>query len=92
MLVNRLVGFEQPVDWICHCLNNLRDEGQTRIVATVDAGVRRVAQVNATAGRTLFALADSWFLGANVPGKPRVFMPCVAKMGVYRQECDEAAR
>ena len=92
VLVNMIVGIEQHVEWISRCLCELRQQGQTRIDATVEAEDRWVDHVNAAAARTLFPLADSWFLGANVPGKPRVFMPYVAKIGVYRQECDDAAQ
>ena len=62
-----------------------------RIEATVEAEDRWVAHVNAAADRTLFPLADSWYVGANIPGKARVFMPYVAKIGAYRAECDEVA-
>ena len=92
VLVNMIVGIEQHVEWISRCLCELRQQGQTRIDATVEAEDRWVDHVNAAAARTLFPLADSWFLGANVPGKPRVFMPYVAKIGVYRQECDDVAQ
>ena len=91
VLVNMIVGIEQHVQWISRCLRDLRAQGQTRIDATLDAEDRWVTHVNAAADRTLFPLANSWFLGANVPGKPRVFMPYVAKIGVYRAECDAAA-
>ena len=91
VLVNMIVGIEQHVEWISRCLRDLREQGHTRIDATVQAEDRWVKHVNAAADRTLFPLADSWFIGANVPGKPRVFMPYVAKIGVYRRECDEAA-
>ena len=47
--------------------------------------------MNQAAGKTLFPMANSWFLGANIPGKPRVFMPYVAKIGVYRKECQLVA-
>ena len=51
-----------------------------------------VATVNEAAAETLLPQASSsWYLGANVPGKPRVFMPYVAKIGAYRRECDAAA-
>jgi cyclohexanone monooxygenase len=43
------------------------------------------------ADRTLRARGDSWYLGANIPGKPRVFMPYIAGVGVYRAKCDEVA-
>ena len=91
VLVNMIVGIEQHVEWITRCLEHLREHALTRIEAEVAAEDRWVDHVNAAADRTLFPLADSWFLGANVPGKPRVFMPYVAKIGVYRRECDAAA-
>ena len=91
VLVNMIVGIEQHVEWIARCLVDLRDRGMTRIDAEREAENRWVAHVNAAADKTLFPLADSWFLGANVPGKPRVFMPYVAKIGVYRRECDAVA-
>jgi cyclohexanone monooxygenase len=43
------------------------------------------------ASQTLFPLANSWYMGANVPGKPRVFMPYVGGVGAYRQKCDDVA-
>ncbi len=92
VLVNMVVGIEQHVEWISRCLAHMRVGGYTRIDAELQAEDRWVVQVNDAANRTLFPLADSWFLGANVPGKPRVFMPYVAKIGVYRRECDEVAR
>ena len=91
VLVNMIVGIEHHVEWISRCLTDLRRQGCTRIDAEVAAEDRWVAHVNEAANRTLFPLADSWFLGANVPGKPRVFMPYVAKIGVYRRECDAVA-
>ncbi|MGS0743036.1 flavin-containing monooxygenase [Glaciimonas sp. GG7] len=91
VLVNMVVGIEQHVEWISACIAYL-DE---RKLATIEAGAPAeqdwVAHVNAAADKTLFPLANSWFLGANIPGKPRVFMPYVAKIGVYRKECDEIA-
>ncbi len=91
VLVNMIVGIEQHVEWISQCLVDLRAQGATRIEAERAAEDRWVEHVNAAADRTLFPLADSWFIGANVPGKPRVFMPYVAKIGVYRRECDAVA-
>ena len=51
-----------------------------------------VAHVNEIADATLYPQATSWYVGANVPGKPRVFMPYVGGCGRYRAECDEIAR
>ena len=91
VLVNMVVGIEHHVEWIGDCLAHLRENRIDSIDATQAAEDRWVAHVNATADKTLLPLANSWFLGANIPGKPRVFMPYAAKIGVYRRECQEAA-
>ena len=91
VLVNMIVGIEQHVEWICDCLQYLRDHGMGSIEATPAAENWWVEHVNQAANKTLFPLANSWFLGANIPGKPRVFMPYVAKIGVYRNECQAIA-
>lgn len=91
VLVNMVVAIEQHVEWICDCLEYLRSHGLATIEATKAAEDRWVEHVNEAANRTLFPLANSWFLGANIPGKPRVFMPYVAKIGVYRRECQDIA-
>ena len=59
--------------------------------ADEQAEVDWVAHVNEIASQTMFMLADSWYLGANIPGKPRVFMPYPGGVGAYRQKCDEVA-
>ncbi len=91
VLVNMIVGIEHHVEWICDCICHLRKNGLNTIEAIKAAEDRWVEHVNQAANRTLFPLANSWFLGANIPGKPRVFMPYVAKIGVYRQECQQVA-
>jgi cyclohexanone monooxygenase len=91
VLVNMVVGIEHHVEWICDCLEYLGSRGLATIEATRTAEDRWVEHVNAAADRTLFPKANSWFLGANIPGKPRVFMPYVAKIGVYRKECQDIA-
>ena len=50
-----------------------------------------MAHVNEVANTTLYPLANSWYMGANIPGKPRIFMPYVGGVGTYRQKCDEVA-
>jgi cyclohexanone monooxygenase len=50
-----------------------------------------VDHVNEVAHTTLFPQANSWYMGANIPGKPRIFMPYIGSVGVYRQKCDEVA-
>ena len=88
VLSNMMVSIEQHVDWIADCLAHLRDRGIDRIEATPEAEDRWVAHVNAVAHATLYPQADSWYMGANVPGKPRIFMPYIGGVNVYRQICD----
>jgi cyclohexanone monooxygenase len=92
VLSNMVVSIEQHVDWITDCLVHLRDAGLARIEATTDAEERWVALVAQLAGFTLFTKADSWYIGANVEGKPRVFMPYIGGVNTYRAQCDEIAR
>ncbi|GAC1608377.1 MAG: NAD(P)/FAD-dependent oxidoreductase [Ramlibacter sp.] len=91
VLVNMIVGIEHHVEWISQCLLHLRANGLDTIEPSQEAQDDWVEHVNAAANRTLFPKANSWFLGANIPGKPRVFMPYVAKIGVYRAECQQVA-
>jgi cyclohexanone monooxygenase len=91
VLSNMIVSIEQHVDWIADCLAYLRDHGLGRIEATVAAEDAWVAHVNEIGHLTLYPRANSWYMGANVPGKPRVFMPYIGGVGAYRQTCDEVA-
>ncbi len=88
---NMVVSIEQHVDWIAGCLRYVRENRFASMEASREAEDAWVAHVNEVAGYTLFPLADSWYVGANVPGKPRVFMPYLGGVGVYRQKCDEVA-
>jgi len=91
VLSNMAVSIEQHVDWIAHCLEYLRQHQEAAIEATVDAENAWVEHVNEVGNATLFPLANSWYMGANIPGKPRVFMPYIGGVGVYRQKCEEVA-
>jgi cyclohexanone monooxygenase len=84
-----VLSIEQHVDWIARCLDDLRTRGLSRIEAMPQAEAAWVAHVNQVADGTLYPLANSWYVGANIPGKPRVFMPYVGGVGAYRQRCDE---
>jgi cyclohexanone monooxygenase len=86
---NMMISIEQHVDWIGDAMVHLRDEGKAAIEATTEAEDSWV-QHNVEAGdATLYPLANSWYMGSNVPGKPRVLMPYIGGVGVYRAECDE---
>lgn len=84
-------SIEQHTDWIADCLAHLRDQQLARIEAEETASDAWVARVNQVADATLYPRANSWYVGANIPGKPRIFMPYVAGVGVYRKECDAVA-
>jgi len=91
VLSNMVVSIEQHIEWIAACIGHLRSAGLASIEATEQAERDWIAHVNAVADRTLFPLANSWYVGANVPGKPRIFMPYVGGVGTYRAKCDEVA-
>jgi cation diffusion facilitator CzcD-associated flavoprotein CzcO len=92
VLSNMVVSIEQHVDWITDCVQYMKQTGSDRIEATAEAEDQWVGHVEETGNLTLFPLADSWYMGANVPGKPRVFMAYIGGVGVYREKCDEVAR
>lgn len=92
VLCNMPVAIEQHVDWITNCIDYMRTKGKERIEAKPGSMDRWVAEVNEVANRTLLPQAKhSWYLGANIPGKPSVFMPYAGGMVRYREICQEVA-
>ncbi|PPQ36658.1 flavin-containing monooxygenase [Rhodopila globiformis] len=91
VLSNMMVSIEQHVDWIADCLASMRKRGLDLIEADLDAEDAWVQHVNDVAHTTLYPAAASWYMGANIPGKPRVFMPYIGGVGAYRQKCDAVA-
>src|SRR3954468_3790182 len=92
VLCNMPVAIEQHADWIADCIAYMRAHGLERIEARPEAVSKWVEQVNTAASATLLPLAtSSWYLGANVPGKPRVFMPYAGGMARYRKICNDVA-
>ena len=91
VLSNMMVSIEQHVEWIADTISALRAGGKATIEATVEAEDAWTRHVDEVARRTLYPTADSWYTGANVPGKPRVFMPYIGGVGRYRQLCDRVA-
>ena len=90
VLCNMPVAIEQHADWIADCIGHMRAKGLERIEARPEAMEKWVAEVNEAAGKTLLPLAKhSWYLGANIPGKPRVFMPYAGGMVRYREICND---
>ena len=86
-----ILAIEQHTDWIADCLTHLRSTGANRIEADPKAQEEWVQHVNDVADSTLYPLANSWYVGANIPGKPRVFMPYVGGFAGYKVKCDEIA-
>ena len=84
-----ILGAEQHTDWIAECLQHLRSRELSRVEATAEAEEDWVIHVKEVADSTLYPLANSWYLGANIPGKPQVFMPYVGGFGPYKKKCDE---
>jgi cyclohexanone monooxygenase len=85
------VSIEQHVEWIGDCLAYLRDQGVDAIEARPDAMESWTEHVQQVAGLTLFPKAASWYMGANIPGKPRLFLPSIGGVGNYREKCDAIA-
>jgi cation diffusion facilitator CzcD-associated flavoprotein CzcO len=91
VLSNMVISIEQHVEFIAGLIAAMRAQGVSRVEAQTDAQEAWVAHVCEVAQTTLFPQANSWYMGANIPGKPRVFLPYVGGVGPYRKKCDEIA-
>ncbi|OBJ68715.1 NAD(P)/FAD-dependent oxidoreductase [Mycobacterium sp. 1274756.6] len=85
VLANMVLHSELHVDWVADAIGYLADHGATGLEACPDAAEGWGAECTRRAAETLMPQADSWYLGANIAGKPRVFMPFVGGFGVYGQ-------
>ena len=93
VLTNMPTSIEQHVDWIADCLAHMRDTGADRIEADRDAERAWAEHTREVSEQTLLPrAATSWYLGANVPGKPRVFMPYAGGFARYTAACADVAR
>jgi cation diffusion facilitator CzcD-associated flavoprotein CzcO len=88
VLTNMVASIEQHVDWISDCFDFMQRNDHATIEATREAEEAWVLHVNKIADETLYPTCNSWYLGANVPGKPRVFMPHIG-FPPYVEKCDE---
>ncbi|MEP7245854.1 MAG: NAD(P)/FAD-dependent oxidoreductase [Gammaproteobacteria bacterium] len=91
VLSNTVMSIEQHVEWISDCISFMSQRGLPRIQPTFEAEDNWLEQVSTAADAWLYKKANSWYLGANIPGKPRVFMPYVDSGGAYRKICDRIA-
>jgi cyclohexanone monooxygenase len=90
VLTNMIMSIEQHVEWISDCISHIVVSGKTTIETTDTEQTQWVAFVNAVADMTLYPSCNSWYLGANVPGKPRVFMPLLG-FPTYADKCSDVA-
>jgi cyclohexanone monooxygenase len=81
------VSIEQHVEWISDCLAYLRANQVATIEAQPGAMELWSDHVQQVARRTLYPQAASWYMGANIPGKPRLFLPYIGGVGNYRDRC-----
>jgi len=86
-----MVSIEQHVEWISSCIGWMRQHKLAAIAPTEAAETEWAVHAEQVANLTLFPQANSWYIGANVPGKPRTFMAYVAGVDVYRHLCDAIA-
>src|SRR5262249_31007734 len=91
VLSNMMVSIEQHVDWVADCVAHQQAHDIAAMEATQDAEDTWVAHVNEVAHTTLYPQANSWYMGANIPGKPRVFLPYIGGVPVYRAICHDVA-
>jgi cyclohexanone monooxygenase len=89
VLCNMPVAIQQHVEWISGCIEHLRKHNLTTIEATAKAEEQWTAHVAEVANATLMPDTNSWYMGANIPGKARIFMPYIGGFGPYRQKCNE---
>jgi cyclohexanone monooxygenase len=91
VVTNVPVAIEQHVEWVDELLRYMREQGHELIEATRAAAAEWTGHVQEVAGQTLYPTADSWYMGANIPGKPRVFLPYIGGLDVYTRTCQAVA-
>lgn len=91
VLSNMMVSIEQHVDWVGDAIDALRSKGVTTMEAETDAEQEWTRHVEEAGGMTLYPKVDSWYVGSNVPGKPRVMYAYIGGVGAYREKCEQVA-
>ncbi len=91
VLTNVVMAIEQHVEWIADCIQQMRASHTVIAEPTQTAEDDWVHHVNEVASKTLFTGTQSWYMGANIPGKPRVFLPYIGGLGAYTDICNEVA-
>jgi hypothetical protein len=91
-LCNMTTCLQQQTEWISDCIHHLREQSHSVIEPTADFEETWVRHHDETANATLISKTDSWYLGSNIPGKPRRVLSYCGGVGTYKQECDDVAR
>ncbi|RKE56320.1 flavin-containing monooxygenase [Sphingobacterium detergens] len=89
---NMVLAIEQHVEWVSACINYMKEKGKTTIEAKLEDEDEWVQHCIEVAKPLFVSRGDSWYVGANVPGKPRVFMPYIGGMPNYIAKCDEVVK
>jgi cyclohexanone monooxygenase len=89
VLASMIQAIEQHVDWLVDCLGHMRDVGASTIEARLEDEDAWVEHVNEVSKVSLRSTCSSWYVGANIPGRPRVFMPYIGGFPIYVQKCNE---
>ena len=88
VLMNMPTAIEYHIDWIADCIERMKARGETRVEATEEAQAEWVEHVAEVAQESLFGKANSWYVGANIPGKPRVVAPYCGGQPLYKERCE----
>lgn len=91
VLSNMLVSIEQHVDWVVDAIATVRSRDAGTIEASDAAEKEWTDHVEEVGNETLYPQADSWYMGSNVPGKPRRMLAYIGGVGAYREKCDQVA-
>jgi len=89
VLASMIQAIEQHVDWLVDCIGHMRDVGATTIEARLEDEDAWVEHVNEVSKVSLRSTCSSWYVGTNIPGRPRVFMPYIGGFPIYVQKCNE---
>jgi cyclohexanone monooxygenase len=92
VFTNMVTSIEQHINWIAACIAHVKQSGSSAIEATRNAEEKWVSHVNEEANKTMMPNANSWYVGANVPGKPRIFMPYLGGAAVYKKVIEDVAK
>ena len=91
VLSNMMTSIEQHIEWIADCMAYMEAQDLATIEASNEAEDEWMQHVTDIADDTLFFESNTWYVGANIPGKPRVIYPYVGGVGAYREICDDIA-